>query len=82
VFKENLCGRGKDGACEQLYRAYGNKPPNCRLGRLDSTSADAEGLIPIPGAPASEYKVRDSYAACLRDTELALRLGVLQRRAA
>jgi L-ascorbate peroxidase len=62
VFKDNLCGRGKDGACEQLYQAYGNKPPNCRLGRLDSSSADAEGLIPTPGASASEYKVRDAHA--------------------
>jgi hypothetical protein len=29
VFKASLCSRGKDGTCEVLYNAYGNKPPVC-----------------------------------------------------
>eukprot|EP00240_Pyramimonas_obovata_P005507 CAMPEP_0118923128 /NCGR_PEP_ID=MMETSP1169-20130426/1770_1 /TAXON_ID=36882 /ORGANISM="Pyramimonas obovata, Strain CCMP722" /LENGTH=341 /DNA_ID=CAMNT_0006864073 /DNA_START=65 /DNA_END=1090 /DNA_ORIENTATION=+ len=55
-FKDSLCSKVKEGACDIAYQAYGNKPPTPKLGRIDAVSADATGLIPADGASAAEFK--------------------------
>jgi len=56
VFKAAMCTRMKEGQCELAYNAYGNKPPNPKLGRVDADAADANGLIPALGSSSSEYR--------------------------
>ncbi|KAK3248579.1 hypothetical protein CYMTET_41958 [Cymbomonas tetramitiformis] len=54
----SLCSRTKEGTCEIVFQAYGNKPQAPKFGRVDTSSADSAGLVPL--SEVSEFK--DAFA--------------------